>query len=908
MWARFAQKIRTQEKSRCFVSSRMKPSAFMTSQEIRERFLQFFEHLRHKRVASASLIPVDDPTLYFTNAGMVPFKNYFTGAQKSPYPRATTSQKCMRVSGKHNDLENVGRTARHHTFFEMLGNFSFGDYFKKEAIRYAWDFLTVEMNIPKDRLWVTVFEKDDDAEELWIKEVGISKERIVRMDEKDNFWAMGETGPCGPCSEIHYDHGKKHGCGKPTCKLGCDCDRFMEIWNLVFMQYEKEADGEGNIRTKPLPKPSIDTGMGLERLAAIVQGVHSNYDSDLFTPLIHHVEKLTEKKYTHSDSETDVSVRVLCDHIRSSTFLIADGVQPSNEGRGYVLRRILRRAIRHGKLLGQEKPFFYKLVDTLCDDMGGIFPEIKKEKEFIQRVICSEEEKFLETLDKGLILIREAIQQAQSSKEKVLSGETVFKLYDTYGFPIDLTELIAHENILNIDMAGFEELMEEQKGRGRKAWKGGAKKKNQAYQELISKGLSSIFVGYDHLIEKAPVSALIDAREEKILSKATKGNEVEILTPKTPFYPEGGGQVGDQGVLEAKNLKAEVLDTQKSGDMILHRVKILEGTLQEGDEVSLKVDATYREGSMLHHSATHLLHAALRKVLGTHVRQAGSLVTPEKLRFDFSHFEPTSRHQIDEIEDIVNREIRANLVVSCTVMPYEAAIKAGALAFFGDKYGDRVRVAKMGDFSTELCGGTHIQATGQIGLLKITNESSVAAGVRRIEAVVGSQGVHYLRRLDGDVSKLAGLLKTTPFDIIDRVEKLLDQVKKLEKDVQKYKMGAAGTGTDQEEVQEIKGVKVLTLLSATDDSKLLRDLSDQKIQKLGSGIALLAAVAGEKVSLILRVSKDLASKYHAGNIMKELAPIVGGTGGGRPDMAQGGGTQPSSIKGVFQKLFELLLG
>ncbi len=875
----------------------------MKSSEIRERFLKFFESLRHKRVASASLIPVDDPTLYFTNAGMVPFKNYFTGAQRPAFHRATSSQKCLRVSGKHNDLENVGRTARHHTFFEMLGNFSFGDYFKREAIRYAWDFLTLEMKIPKERLWITVYEKDDEAEELWQKEAGVPKERIKRLGEKDNFWAMGDTGPCGPCSEIHYDHGAKYGCGKPTCAIGCDCDRFMEIWNLVFMQFERNADGH----MKPLPKPSIDTGMGLERLSCVVQGVHSNYDSDLFTPLIREVENLTGKKYEGSDEETKVSIRVLCDHIRSATFLIADGVQPSNEGRGYVLRRILRRAIRHGKLLGKSEPFFYKLCDVVLKEMGPVYSELGREIEVVKRVIRSEEEKFLETLDKGLSIIREELDRARKAKEHVLSGEVVFKLYDTYGFPIDLTELIAQEQGLDIDMAGFEELMEEQKGRGRRAWKGSAASKmKDVYQEIAQKNVRSEFVGYDHLKDRSPVAAMIRVADEKIVDQATTGEEVEIVTLKTPFYPEGGGQVGDHGMIATKNLKAEVIDTHKGGDLIVHRVKIVEGKVQEGDEADLAVDAPWREGSMTHHSATHLLHAALRSVLGTHVRQAGSLVTPEKLRFDFSHFEPVSKERLAEIEEIVNAQIRRNLAVSTTTMAYDDAIKAGALAFFGDKYGDRVRVCKMGDFSTELCGGTHVSATGQIGLLKITNEGSVAAGIRRVEAVVGAQGIHYLKRLESEIDRLASVLKTNPHDVVERVEKLLDQVKRLEKDLQKAKTKGVDAGGEQEELKDVNGVKVVTSIVAVEDPKLLRDLSDQKIQKLGSGIAALGCTNGDKVTLIIRVSKDMTSKYHAGNILKEIAPIVGGTGGGRPDMAQGGGSKPEALKEALQKIYGLI--
>ncbi len=878
----------------------------MKSLEIRERFLKFFESLRHKRVASASLIPVDDPTLYFTNAGMVPFKNYFTGAQKSPYPRATTSQKCLRVSGKHNDLENVGRTARHHTFFEMLGNFSFGDYFKKEAVRYAWDFLTSEMGISKDRLWITVFEKDDEAEELWMKEVGIPKERIIRLGEKDNFWSMGDTGPCGPCSEIHYDHGEKYGCGKAACAVGCDCDRFMEIWNLVFMQFERYADESGQIRTRPLPRPSIDTGMGLERLSAVAQGVHSNYDSDLFTPLIREVERLTGIKYSDGEETTKVSIRVLCDHIRASAFLIADGVQPSNEGRGYVLRRILRRAIRHGKLLGMNRPFFFKLAETVRQEMGAFYPELEQHKEIVGRMIRAEEEKFLETLDKGLAIIHEELAKAKSTKEQVLSGDVVFKLYDTFGFPIDLTEQIAGEHKLSIDMAGFESLMEMQKGRGRRAWKGSAATRmKEIYQDLARENLSSSFTGYDSLEDRSSVAAVL--HDEKRVGRATRGDEVEILTPRTPFYPEGGGQVGDQGMLETSKVRAQVLDTQKGGELILHRVKLLEGELKEGDEVTLKVDPSFRQATMLHHSATHLLNAALRQIIGTHVRQAGSLVTPEKLRFDFSHFEPVSKERLAEIEDLANDAIRRNLAVLCDTLSYDEAIKKGALAFFGDKYGDKVRVVKMGDYSMELCGGTHVKATGEIGLLKITSEGSVAAGVRRIEAMAGRQGMACLRNIENEVLRLAHLLKTTPAELGDRVEKMLEQVRRLEKDLLKARTGSAGqSGDDKEETHEIKDIKVLTLVTALDDPKLLREISDQKIQKLGAGVALLASAHEGKVSMILRVSKELSSKYHAGHLMKELSAIVGGTGGGRPDMAQGGGTRPEAIPEAIAKLRSLL--
>lgn len=850
----------------------------MTASEIREKFLKYFEKQGHTRVRSASLIPAGDPTLYFTNAGMVPFKDYFTGARESPYRRATSSQKCLRVSGKHNDLENVGRTARHHTFFEMLGNFSFGDYFKKEAIRLAWDFLTKEVRLPREKLWITVYEKDDEAAVLWRKEAGVAGDRIQRLGEKDNFWAMGETGPCGPCSEIHYDHGEKYGCGKPTCGLGCECDRFTEIWNLVFMQYERDAEGA----MRPLPKPSIDTGMGLERLACVLKGVHSNYESDLFVPLIREVEKLTGRKYG-SDAESDVSIRVLCDHIRSTSFLIADGVQPSNEGRGYVLRRIMRRAIRHGKLLGQEKPFFYRLVDRLAGEMGDVYPEIKKEQGGVEKIVRAEEEKFLETLDKGLGIIEEELAAAKRSRDRRLHGEAVFRLYDTYGFPIDLTELIAQEHGLDIDMAGFEKRMEEQREKGRKAWKGSMKIRRG------TRGLTSCrFDGYDRLEEKSSVVAILKGEDR--VGRAGCGDEVEVLTAATPFYPEGGGQVGDRGVFEGKNLRAEVSDTQKGEEgAILHRLKVEEGELKEGEEVLLKVDSIRRVGSMHHHSATHLLHAALREVLGKHVRQAGSLVEPERLRFDFAHFEPVPKAALREIEELVNRKIAERLAVTKEVLPYDEAIRRGALAFFEEKYGDKVRVVKMGDFSIEFCGGTHVGNTEEVQLLKITGESSVAAGVRRVEAVVGEAALKKLQEMEDHLTRIARSLKVPPAQVAERIEKLLDQVKILEKELEiQKKKSALGPGAVEEDLREVKGIKVMTCKLEQGDPKTLRDLSDQKIQKLGSGLLFLAGGSGEKLSLVLRVSNDLASHYNAGVLLKEVTSTIGGTGGGRADMAQGG--------------------
>ncbi|MBI4196572.1 MAG: alanine--tRNA ligase [Deltaproteobacteria bacterium] len=854
----------------------------MLSRDIREQFLQYFEKEAHRRVKSGSLIPAKDPTLYFTNAGMVQFKDYFTGLVKPSFSRATTSQKCLRVSGKHNDLENVGRTARHHTFFEMLGNFSFGDYFKKEAIRLAWNFLTIEMKIPKEKLWITVYEKDDEAELLWQSEVGVPKGRIIRLGEKDNFWSMGETGPCGPCSEIHYDHGEKYGCKKPTCALGCDCDRFMEIWNLVFMQYERSADGS----MKALPKPSIDTGMGLERLSAVVQGGHSNYESDLFVPLIHEIERLTDRQYG-GEEEVSVSIRVLADHIRATAFLIADGVHPSNEGRGYVLRRIMRRAIRHGKLLGQSKPFFFELVDCLVREMGEAYPELKKEKEGITRVIRAEEEKFLETLGTGMQIIEEELAKIKNSREHVLAGDVVFKLYDTYGFPIDLTELIAQEHKLDIDMAGFERLMEEQKGRGRKAWKGSTKV-SPALDVVLEGG--SDFTGYDRLEDQSIVAALLNPDGGR-LDKIGVGEKGIVVVKRTPFYPEGGGQVGDHGVLVSRQMRALVLGANKlPNGTILHPIQMEEGNLQEGDEIELKVDRPFRQGTMTHHSATHLLHAALREILGTHVRQAGSLVENNRLRFDFTHFEAVSRPILRQIEDRVNQKILERLRVTHQILSYDEAMRVGALAFFEEKYGDKVRVVKMGDFSIELCGGTHVSNVDEIKLLKLVQESSVAAGIRRVEAVVGDSALRKLQEMEDQISKIAGSLRVPATQVAERVEKLLEQIKTLEKELEhQRKRAATGSGGVEERVEEVKGVRLHFLKLELDDAKALRDLSDQKIQKFGSGILFLAGVGGEKMSLILRVSKDLTGRYDAGKLLKEIASSIGGSGGGRADMAQGGG-------------------
>ncbi|MDO8518731.1 MAG: alanine--tRNA ligase [Deltaproteobacteria bacterium] len=870
----------------------------MTGNEIREKFLKYFEGKGHVRAASSSLIPANDPTLFFTNAGMVPFKDIFTCRQQSKFKRATTSQKCLRVSGKHNDLENVGRTPRHHTFFEMLGNFSFGDYFKKEAIDFAWDFLTNVCGIKKDFLWVTVFREDDDAAKLWEKMV--DPQRIIRMGEEDNFWSMGETGPCGPCSEIHVDLKKAYGEGASQGSPATHHDDFMEIWNLVFMQFNRDEKG----KMTPLPKPSIDTGMGLERLAAVLQGKKSNYDTDLFQPLIRAVSAIT-KKSIGTDPQTDVSLRVLADHIRATSFLISDGVLPSNEGRGYVLRRIMRRAIRHGKMLGMTKPFFYQIADTLTDEMGEAYPELKKNHDFIARVIKTEEERFLETLENGLQLINAEIAALEKSKKKGLSGEVAFKLYDTFGFPADLTQLIADEKGLSVDMAAFDREMEKQKERARSSWKGsGEEAVSEIYHELAKQLKPVTFVGYEKLEVEGKILALISGG--KRVKEVSEGDEVELVADTTPFYAESGGQVGDQGVVSSAKGKLDVADTRRPVEgIITHRGKAT-GALKEGDKIKLTVSAALRRPTMLNHTATHILHAALREILGTHVKQAGSLVDPDRLRFDFNHFEAVTAEQIEKIEQRVNEVVLANYPVSKEEMALKEAQKKGALAFFGEKYGERVRVVSVGPYSTEFCGGTHLDASGEIGLFKITAESSVASGVRRVEAVTGMKAFLEFQKLEREVDEMATFLKAAPSDLPARVKKMAEKVKELEGEVSRLKSklasGGFGGGDYMAQVKEIKGVKVLALEVDLDDPKALREFSDQVKNRLGSGIAVIGSKAGGKVALIVTVSADLTSKYNAGKIVSELAVVVGGRGGGRPDMAQAGGPLVEKLSEALQKI------
>ncbi|HKY62541.1 MAG TPA: alanine--tRNA ligase [bacterium] len=878
----------------------------MKSSEIRESFLKFFEGQAHRRIKSASLVPDRDPTLFFTNAGMVPFKNVFLGQENIGTQRATSSQKCMRVSGKHNDLENVGRTHRHHTFFEMLGNFSFGDYFKRDAIAFAWEYLTKVLKLDKKRLWVTVFREDDEAEALWKELSEVPADRILRLDEADNFWSMGETGPCGPCTEIHYDFDGAEGKSREDFLQGSESGRIMEIWNLVFMQFDRDFDGT----LKPLPKPSVDTGMGLERLACVVQGVYSNYDSDLFTPLLTKISELSGKKYRQSET-TDISMRVVTDHIRATCFLIGDGVLPSNEGRGYVLRRIMRRAIRHGRMLGLHEPFFYKILPVLAKEMGDIYPELVANQKFIEEVIRAEEQRFLETLEKGMEIIEVEIAAAKKAGKPSLSGAVAFKLYDTFGFPLDLTETIATEAGLTVDSPAFELHMEGQREKARAAWKGsGDAKVVEVHQALAAEGLQSQFLGYQSLECMSQITAIV--KDGKRVESVKQGDEAEIYTEFSPFYAESGGQVGDQGKIFAPQALAEVKDTQRpAGEMIAHLVRVREGKLQVGQEIHLKVDPSTRGATKLNHTATHLLHAALRQILGEHVKQAGSLVTPERLRFDFSHFQPMSREELLKVEDLVNEKIREDIEVQKREMSYDEAMGQGAMALFGEKYGDKVRVLKVENFSTELCGGTHVDRTGEIGVFKIVRESSVAAGVRRIEAITGAAVLDNFREMESTLLQLGKLAKADRYqDTVEKWTQQSEQLKKLEKEVSQLKAklasGGGGGGDILAQAKDIGGVKVLALRRDIDDLKSLRDFSDQVKDKLGSGVSVIGSAAEGKATLIVRVSKDLTPRFDAGKLAKELAALVGGSGGGKAEMAQAGGPKIDGLDGALQKVYELV--
>ena len=857
-----------------------------TSADIRQAFLDFFERKGHTIVPSSSLVPGNDPTLLFTNAGMVQFKDVFLGKEKRPYTRAASVQRCVRAGGKHNDLENVGYTARHHTFFEMLGNFSFGDYFKREAIQYAWEFLTREMGLPPERLWVTVYEDDDEAARVWLEEIGVDPNRFSRIGDKpggkryesDNFWSMGDTGPCGPCSEIFYDHGPEVPGGPPGTPEE-DGDRYIEIWNLVFMQYNRDAEGH----LTPLPKPSVDTGMGLERLAAVLQGVHSNYEIDLFQALIRAAAEVTGA----TDLESK-SLRVIADHIRSTAFLIVDGVTPSNEGRGYVLRRIIRRAIRHGYQLGCKEPFFHKLVDPLIEQMGDAYPELPKARDTVVKVLRLEEERFAETIEQGMRILEEAIDKLEGD---TLPGELVFKLYDTYGFPADLTADIARERGLHIDELGFEREMNAQRKRARAASRFGMDDQGQLQVEG-----ETDFTGYERLRDQATVIGLF--RNGESVEALNEGESGLVVLDKTPFYAESGGQVGDRGWLRAEQGDFQVEDTRKQGGKVIgHLGRVVRGELHIGDTLEAEVDAENRRAIALNHSATHLLHAALRQILGDHVQQKGSLVEAERLRFDFSHFEPLSREQLHAIETLVNDKIRENLVVETRIMALEDAKAAGAMALFGEKYEEQVRVLRMGDFSIELCGGTHVRATGDIGLFKIVSEGGIASGVRRIEAVTGARAVARVQQMEDVLLDIAGLLKSGVDEVEEKARALVEKNRGLEKELERLKAKlASAAGSDLAgQAVEVGSAKVLAATLEGADVKTLRDTLDQLKNKLGSAVIVLAAVNQGKVNLVAGVTKDLTDKVKAGDLVKMVAEQVGGRGGGRPDMAQAGGSQPENL-------------
>jgi alanyl-tRNA synthetase len=854
-----------------------------SSAEIRKSFLEYFLDKGHEIVASSPLVPANDATLLFTNAGMVQFKEVFLGQEKRPYKRATSSQRCVRAGGKHNDLENVGYTARHHTFFEMLGNFSFGDYFKKEAIQYAWEYLTGVLNLPEEKLWVTVFEEDDEAADIWLKDIGVSPDRFSRIGAKDNFWAMGDTGPCGPCTEIFYDHGPEVPGGPPGTPEE-DGDRYIEIWNLVFMQYDR--DNEGNLN--PLPKPSVDTGMGLERLAAIMQGVHSNYEIDLFQHLIKAIAGLAGEK-----DLTRASLKVIADHIRSCSFLIVDGVLPSNEGRGYVLRRIIRRAARHGHKLGLNEPFFYKLVQPLVEQMGDAYPELASAQEQVERVLRLEEERFAETLEHGLKILEEDIADMQGD---TIPGSTLFKLYDTYGFPVDLTADIARERNLKVDLEGFEKEMDGQRERARAASQFGAE-----YTEALDGDIATEFTGYDHEEDEGTVVALLqDGKQVEVLETGAEGR---IILDKTPFYAESGGQVGDQGVLQSADSTFVVTDTQKLGKAFTHIGKLEKGEVRVGDRLNASIDADRRLAIKLNHSATHLMHAALRDVLGDHVQQKGSLVTEGRLRFDFSHFEPMTQDQILEIERIVNSQIRNNTDTNAAVMSMDEALNEGAMALFGEKYGDEVRVLKIG-FSTELCGGTHVARAGDIGLFKILSEGGVASGVRRIEAVTGQGALEWVEENSQQLDKVASMIKANRNEVDAKVEQLLDRTRSLEKALEQAKAKLASqAGSDlSSQATEIDGIKVLAAQVEGADAKSLRDTLDQLKNKLGKAAIVLAAVNDGKVALVAGVTKEETVRIKAGNLVNHVAQQVGGKGGGRPDMAQAGGSDPSALPQALESV------
>ncbi len=874
----------------------------MKGNEIREKFLNYFIGHGHELVESSSLVPHDDPSLLFVNAGMVQFKKIFTGEESRPYKRAVSCQRCVRAGGKHNDLENVGYTARHHTFFEMLGNFSFGDYFKEEAIKHAWEFLTEVLRLPKDKLWITVFDDDDEAAALWKKAPGLLEGRIVRMGEKENFWAMGDTGPCGPCSEIHYDQGPEAGCGRPECALGCDCDRFLELWNLVFMQYERDGDG----KLHPLPSPSIDTGMGLERIAAVLQGKKTNYDSDIFSGLIGMIAGIAGVKYG-SAPETDTALKVIADHARATTFLVADGVLPSNEGRGYVLRRIMRRAIRYGRSLGLTKPFMREITAEVAARMAAPYPHLIEAAELLAQVVVNEEKRFLETIDRGLSMLREEMQRLQGTGSGI-DGDFIFKLYDTFGFPVDIVRDMALEEGLTVDVAGFERAMAQQRRASQESWKGGAAETAPGLRDLAARIGKTEFLGYTDLRATAQVKALIAKNGGAVTESGLA--EVLMACDQTPFYAESGGQAGDQGEVTWESGRGRILETIKSSaGVFLHRLTIQEGKLTVGEKVKLMVAAGRRHDIAANHTATHLLQAVLRQVLGGHVKQSGSLVDARHLRFDFTHFSPLSPAELTTIENMVNDEIRKNISNDTRVMSLEEARKSGATALFGEKYGGLIRVVRFGKLSMEFCGGTHVAASGEIGLFKIISEGGISAGVRRITAITGRAAMLDYQQLTDLTAQLSTTLKAAgAAELPERIKSLSNHVKTLEKKVASLTARLSLGNIDNllEHGREINGVRVTAVQVPLDSARTLREIGDRMRDKMGSGVLVLGGELKGKVALLTIVSKDLIPRLKAGEIVKETAALVGGGGGGRPDMAQAGGTMVDKLPEALERVYDIV--
>ncbi len=880
----------------------------MKASQIRKAFLEYFRSKAHRVVPSSPLVPQDDPTLLFTNAGMVQFKKVFLGEEKRDYTRAVSCQKCMRVGGKHNDLENVGYTARHHTFFEMLGNFSFGDYFKEEAIHYAWEFLTRVMGLPRDRLWVTVFEEDEDAERIWTEKIGLPGERVVRMGEADNFWSMADTGPCGPCSEVLIDQGPQTGCRRPTCNPACECDRYLELWNLVFMEYNRHPDGT----LEPLPDPSIDTGMGLERITAVLQGKTSNYDTDLFIPVIKEIEKLASCTY-HDDAEKDVSIRAIADHARATAFLIAEGIFPSNEGRGYVLRRIIRRAVRHGNFLGLREPFLHRVVPAVVELMGDVYPELKGAESVIEQITRTEEERFLETLERGLAILTEETQRLRKEGSRVLSGPVAFKLYDTYGFPLDLTEDILKKEGMRVDTEGFNREMALQRERSATASSvaslrfSSSTTDTKTYRELADGGVKTTFVGYHEDVTSSKVLAIL--KDGMAVESADAGETVEVITEETPFYGESGGQVGDTGVIVGKELSMVVVDTRRPlPELITHICTIKEGTLRKGMWVELAPNIERRASIARNHTATHILHSVLRRLLGEHVKQAGSLVAPDRLRFDFTHFTALNPEEIARIEEEVNRIIRENLEVTVEMMPLDEALKKGALALFGEKYESMVRVVSVGDVSVELCGGTHVKRSSDVGLFKITRESSVASGIRRIEALTGEMAFRELNNAYRTLSQTALLLNVKPEEVAERVKKLVEEKKALETALKRaeHEEKKDLAGTLLKNVKTVDDVKVVSGVVEDVDADELRRISDVIRQRLKSCVVVLGTRKNGKATLIASVTKDLAERIPATSLIKELAPLIDGRGGGKPTMAQAGGKGADKVLSAVEKTTEFV--